>query len=246
MKRAVIVDDERLARQRVRTLLASHPEIEIAGQYESGRQALEALRDSPPDLLFLDIEMPGMDGFDLLEALAQTSPRVIFVTAHEEHALRAFEVHALDYLLKPVDDDRFHDAVRHALARAVPARGDIEAAIRRLRAAEPLRHLVVPEKGRLRIVPVEEIESIESEEKYVRVFSRHGAHLVRRAIGELETVLDVRHFLRVHRRAIVNVRAIDALVPALSGNYSAILKSGRRVSVSRRLRPRLRDLGLPV
>jgi two-component system LytT family response regulator len=246
MTRAVIVDDEPLSRQRIRTLLAGHPEIAMAGEYGSGREALQALREAPVDLLFLDIEMPGMDGFDLLEALAPTTPRVIFVTAHEEYALRAFEVHALDYLLKPVDDDRFHEALRHALARQIPSRQDLDAALRALRAAEPLRHLVVPEKGRLRVVPVEDIESIEAEEKYVRVHSCHGAHLLRRAIGDLENALDIRVFLRIHRCTIVNVRAIEALVPSLSGNYSVVLKSGRRVSVSRRLRPRLRELGLPV
>jgi two-component system, LytTR family, response regulator len=219
MIRAVIVDDERLARQRIRTLLVSHADIAIAGEYESGGKALAALERSPADLLFLDIEMPGMDGFDLLAALAQSSPRVIFVTAHEEHALRAFDVHALDYLLKPIDDDRFHEAVRHVVGRP----------------SEPLRHLVVPEKGRLRVVPVDEVESIEAEEKYVRVHSRYGAHLLRRAISDLERVLDSQRFVRIHRGAIVNARAI-----ATFRNDSVVLESGRQVPVSRRLQSRLR------
>ena len=246
MTRAVIVDDEPLARQRIRNLLAAHPDITIGGEYESGRQALAGLRQSPADLLFLDIEMPGMSGFDLLQELARSSPRVIFVTAHEEHALRAFEVHALDYLLKPVDDDRFHEAVRHVLSHEQPSPDVVDAALRALREAEPLRQIPVPEKGRIRLVPVDDVETIEAEEKYVRIVSRHGAYLVRRAIGELEGALDPRQFVRIHRRTIVNVRAIDALIPTLSGNYSVLLKSGRKVALSRRLRPRLRELGLPV
>jgi two-component system, LytTR family, response regulator len=225
--RAYIAEDEPLARDTVRQLLQAHPDIEVAGE-GWGPEVPAAVRALRPELLLLDIQMPGMDGFQVLEALgADVPPAVVFVTAHDAFAVRAFEVHAADYVLKPFTDARFHAAVRHALS--TPGRGPA--------VAEALSaRLVFRDRGRLEVVVCDEIDWIEAADYYASVHVGAASHLVRESLNDLERRLDPRRFVRVHRSAIVNVDRVKALQPHLRGDAVVILRDGTRVKLSRNRR----------
>jgi len=239
MLRAFIVDDEPSARDRLRDLLAAQRDVEIAGESEDVPGALAKIRESPPDVVFLDIQMPGADGFQLIEAVgARAMPAVVFVTAHEEHALRAFDVDAVDYLLKPFDADRFGTA----LARV---REEVE--VRQLRRAgerkKPLERLPLRSAGRVTFLRIDAIDWIDAAHNYVRIHGIDGhTHLVRGAISDLETRLDPERFVRIHRSTIVNVDRVRELELTTHGSYVAILEGGQRLAVSRSFRDRLPTL----
>jgi two-component system, LytTR family, response regulator len=224
--RALIVDDEPLARANIRILLARHPEIEIAGESGSGAEAIEQIRTTQPDLIFLDVQMPECDGFDILEMLgSQATPAVIFVTAYDEYALRAFEAGALDYLLKPFTDDRFDRAVSRAKEKLQQQR-------------KPER-VTVKQGNQVLFVRPEDIDWIEAADYYACLHVGTKSHLVRRSLADLEQDLDPTLFRRSHRSAIVNVRRLRALQLNRNGEYEALLENGASVPVSRRYRRQL-------
>ncbi|HET6204972.1 MAG TPA: response regulator [Planctomycetota bacterium] len=250
--RVLLVDDEPLARERLGTLLREEPDVEIVGECAGGREAIEAIRRERPDLVFLDVQMPEVDGFGVLEGLGgETAPAVIFVTAYEEHALRAFEVHALDYLLKPFDRRRFREALERARAR-VENRGT-EGFDGRLRALleclppRPLERFPVKAGGRIVFVRAEEIDFVEANGNYVRLRVGGKGHLLRETMASLEGRLDPARFVRIHRSTIVNLDRVRELEPLFHGDYAVRLRDGTRLTMSRGYRARLeRALGRPL
>lgn len=223
--RALIIDDERIARQELRRLLAAHPEVEIAGEARDGQEGLKLIPKLAPDLLFLDIQMPGMTGFDLLERLDDL-PQVIFTTAYDQYAIRAFEVNALDYLLKPV------------------APGRLAAALRRVRVqprSSRLERVFVKDGERCWIVGLADIGLLESEGNYTRLYFGNERPLIPRSLTSLEERLDPAVFFRAGRRHIVNLQWIEKVDTDVAGNLVVTLRGGRTVEMSRRQSARLRD-----
>jgi two-component system LytT family response regulator len=247
--RAMIVDDEPLARRRIRGLLAEAEGVEIVAECANGREAIQAIEASPPDLLFLDIQMPEVDGFDVLRAIgAGQVPVVIFVTAYDQFALRAFEAHALDYLLKPFDDERFEAALRRARERIRQQQGgDLDHRLRALLQEVRgdggyLRRLVVPTGNRSVFVRTEEIDWIEAERNYIRLHVSGKAHLLRENLGRMESALDPATFCRIHRSTIVNVDRIQAVESLFGGEYLVVLHDGTRLTSGRSYRRNLHAL----
>lgn len=240
--RAVLVDDEPLARERLRSLIgrAAVP-VTIAGEAESGRTAVPLIHEVRPDLLFLDVQMPGLDGFDVLDLLAPPRPHVVFVTAFDQYALRAFEVHALDYLTKPVSLDRLNGSL-HRIADLV-ARQAPDDALARLDAArqhEPLRRFTLQVGRRMRVAEPHEVAYFEARDKLVFARLTDGKEYPTHfTLQVLEERLDATEFLRVHRAFLVNVRTIREMTPWFSGTYQMRLDDGTEVPVSRR---RVRDV----
>jgi len=252
--RVLLVDDEPLALKRLRRLLAGERDVQVVDECSEGRAAAESIRRQAPDLVFLDIQIPELDGFQVLESLtAEQLPVVVFVTAYDEHALRAFDAHALDYLLKPVGRERFRESLERARGRVLERRaaGVVDA---RLLALHSERHspsgasercltrIAVKSDGRAIFVRADEIDWIEAADNYVRLHVGATSHLVRESLRTLETKLDRQLFLRVHRSAIVNVDAIRELQPWFHGDHVIILRSGTRLTCSRRYDERLRQM----
>jgi two-component system LytT family response regulator len=240
--RAVIVDDEPLARDSIRLLIERDPAVIIAGE-ATGSDAAALVTRTRPDIMFLDIQMPEVDGFALLEQIgAEAVPAIVFVTAYDRYALRAFEVHALDYLLKPFDDRRFAQALAHAKECARSSRrGETDARIAQLLderagAAAPARFLV-PVRDKTIVVDADEIDWIEAADYYVSLHvTRHGtvaSHLLRQTMEELEQRLDPRQFFRIHRSAIVNIDRVREIHPLFRGDCALVLADGRRLKLSR-------------
>lgn len=229
--RALIIDDERLARVELRRLLTQHPEIEIAGEARHAEEALKLARELSPDLLFLDIQMPGMTGFDLLERL-EDIPQVIFTTAYDEYALKAFEVNALDYVMKPIAPERLAAALARVRPRATVTDHP----------APRLQQVFVRDGERCWIVRLPDIYLLESEGNYARVYFRNERPLIRRSLNALEAQLDPAMFFRAGRNAILNLKWIERMDLAASGGIVATLRGGRSVEISRRQSARLREL----
>ena len=231
--RALVVDDEPLARRNLTVLLRRDPDIGSIAECGSGAEAIEAIREWKPDLVFLDVQMPECGGFDVLELLgADLSQPVIFVTAYDEYALRAFEAGALDYLLKPFDDARFGRALHRAkdkLAHYAP------------RPSQPARRLAVRSPGQLLFLNVSDIDWVEAASYYACVHVGSDTHVIRRTLSELERDLGEGQFIRIHRSIIVNVDRIRGLELQSGGEYEVVLESGARLRLSRRFRKRLQD-----
>ena len=248
--RTLIVDDEPLAREKIRTLLAEHTEIEVVDECGDGRAAVAAILERSPDLVFLDVQMPEMDGFAVLEAVgSQRTPVVVFVTAFDEYAVKAFEVRALDYLLKPFDRGRFEAALDRAKQRVRVERGDalarrIDGLLSELRGERGrwLEQLVVKARGRIFFVSVEEIERIEAAGNYVELHVGGDSHLVRGTLKGLEEKLDPARFVRVHRSHIISTRHIQELQPWFNGDYRIVLRSGAEITSGGSYRDTLREL----
>jgi two-component system LytT family response regulator len=246
--RALVVDDEPLARERVLTLLQQEADVEIVGECSDGAQAVSAIQQHAPDLVFLDVQMPGCDGFEVIQNVGtDRMPMVIFVTAYDQYALRAFEVHALDYLLKPFGKERFRATLRHAREGLERRRaGDLG---RRLLALvhdvkpEPPRvdRLVVKSGGRVFFLRTDEIDWIEAAGNYVRLHLGSENHLFRETMNRMESRLDSRRFARIHRSRIVNTERIKELQPWFNGDYVVILRDGTRLMLSRGYREKLQD-----
>lgn len=240
--RTLIVDDEPLARENLRLRLADHADVTVVAECSGGEAAVAAIGELKPDLVFLDVSMPDLDGFGVLERLAGDDPPVIiFVTAHDQFALDAFRVHALDYLLKPFADDRFEAAlaeVRKRLAQAPRADGTEGWEVSGL-AAGPADRLVVKSGGRLLLVPVAEIRWIEGCGDYARIHAGAKPRLLRRTLQDLTDLLDARRFVRVNRSAIVNLDLISDLVPCSRGEYMVRLVGGGEVKLTRTYRGQL-------
>jgi two-component system LytT family response regulator len=244
--RTVIADDEPLARERIRTLLAEEPDIEIVAEAANGPEAVEAVQQNAPDLLFLDVQMPGLDGFGVIEQLEGGHlPSIVFVTAYDEYALQAFEVHALDYLLKPFNRTRFQKTLRrareHVLGRTNGGLSrELVSLLESLRS--PRKHLdriVIRNAGRVVFLPTSEIDWVEAAGNYVKIYAGKEHHVLRETLKNLEQRLDPNDFVRVHRSTILNVRRIRELQPLFHGDYLAILNDGTRITCSRSFSPRL-------
>ncbi|MFL5518724.1 MAG: LytR/AlgR family response regulator transcription factor [Gemmatimonadales bacterium] len=245
--RVLIVDDERPARQKLRRFVAADPDVEAVFEAPDGVQALELIRSESPDLVLLDIAMPGVDGFGVVEALDQAErPHVVFVTAYDQYAVRAFDAHAVDYVLKPFDAEQFGRALARAKA-AVAGRQDreerrrLERALADVRRDRPqrLERLLVELDGRAVLLPVGQVERIEAAKNYVTVFAGEARYRLRTTLDRLEERLDPRAFVRVHRSTIVRVDRVSELQPWSHGDYVVILQGGARVRLSRRYRDRL-------
>jgi len=248
--RVLIVDDEPLARERIRTLLSEDTGFEVAGEAGDGATAAQAIMALNPDLVFLDVQMPGSDGFDVIDAVGPDKmPFVVFVTAYDRYALRAFDVHALDYLLKPFDRERFRQALLRAhqqLAKADGPGSDIE---RRLAAiVNDLRppkaktdRFVVKSGGRIFFVRTSEIDWIEAAGNYVKLHVGNDSHLIRETMNAVEGKLSPELFVRIHRCHIVNIEQVRELQPWFNGEYVVFLKSGTRLTLSRGYRERLQE-----
>jgi two-component system, LytTR family, response regulator len=247
----LIIDDEALAREAIRSLIALDPTLEVVGEVEDGGRAIQVIDGLRPDLLFLDVQMPEVDGFDVLQELAERGiklPVTIFVTAYDEYALRAFEAHALDYLLKPIREERFKDAVAAAKSRisadrdsqaadqlaSLLARGD-------LLARRPTR-LPVKLEGRIVLVRLDQVEWIESEGNYVRLHLSDRSYLLRDTMSAIEVKLDPDQFARIHRCAIININRIEYLRPWFTGEYIVRMQSGKELTLTRSYRDNLRRL----
>jgi two-component system LytT family response regulator len=234
--RTVIVDDEPLARTNLTALLRLHPEIEIVAECGSGWDALSVIRTSKPDLVFLDVQMPECDGFDVIEMLGGDAPCLIFVTAYDRYALRAFEVGALDYLLKPFDNARFERTLERAKDRLAFAKN----------AQQAKQSFVIKAAGQVSFVAASEIDWIEAADYYVSLHVGAKTHLLRRSMAELEQELDEDAFCRIHRSAIVKLEKVRRLELNESGEYDVLLRNGAKLRLSRRYRKELQSrLGIP-
>ena len=262
--RVLIADDEEPARASLQLLLEADPNVELVRACSDGPATVAAILETSPDLVFLDVQMPGMDGFQVLDRLGpERTPLVVFVTAYSSHAIRAFEVHALDYLLKPFDDERFARTLAHAKAQI--RQGQALEMARRLATmldtvrgpsltplpgtlmmppAGPhyLERIAIKSANRVSFLPVPQIEWIEAQDYYAEIHAGGQEHLLREPLKELEDRLDPHSFVRIHRSIIVNVAFIDSLEPDGSGSLTVVMKSGAHLKSSRAYRERLRNL----
>lgn len=244
----LIADDERLSRSRLRRLLSSDPELNIVGECGSGKQALDFLDSRPADLLFLDIQMPELDGFSLLDSLKpEQMPCTIFVTAYDDYALRAFEVHAFDYLLKPFDEKRLFDCVKRAKSylsrgRAGEDRERLKSKLDALGKPDRYRDRMAVRNGEsVLLMRTDQIDWIEAADNYVYLHCGQETHAIRETMNCLERTLDPSRFIRIHRSSIVNLDRIKSLQPWFRGDYRVILSNGVQLTLSRGYRQNLQD-----
>ncbi|HZH91968.1 MAG TPA: LytTR family DNA-binding domain-containing protein [Pyrinomonadaceae bacterium] len=248
--RTLVVDDEPLARERIKRLLAAETDLELVGECAEGREAVAAIHALKPDLVFLDIQIPELDGFGVLKAVnVARMPAVIFVTAYDRYALQAFDVNALDYLLKPYNRERFRKAVERARAQlSNGAAGELNERLLSLLEnfkTEPQRHLerlMIKSSGRVFFLRAEELDWIEADGNYLRVHVGRESHLIRETMNRLASKLDPDKFLRIHRSTLVNIERIKELQPLFSGDYVVILRDGKQLTLSRSYRDKLLEL----
>ncbi|HEX3891184.1 MAG TPA: LytTR family DNA-binding domain-containing protein [Terracidiphilus sp.] len=245
MIRAVIADDEVLARQKLRLLLRAESDVDIVGECATAAETIQLVRATGPDLLFLDIRMPDMDGFDIAGSLAldQSSvlPQIILTTAYDQYAVRAFEIHAVDYLLKPFTAERLRSAVQRVRDHAALVGLKTNTALNQEGSTYTTR-MVFKSRGRILFLPVDEIRWIAAEENYVRICAGNESHLLRDTMARLETRLDPNVFLRVHRSSIVNLHYVKEVKNQSDGESLVVLKSGEQVAMSRSYRARIYKL----
>jgi two-component system LytT family response regulator len=242
--RAVIVDDEELARQVLREFVAAHSEIEIIAECANGFEAVKIVTEQKPDLMFLDIQMPKLDGFEVLELIGRDTA-VVFVTAYDSYAIKAFEVHAVDYLLKPFGADRFEASLKRAkerlagkLPEAAPSATDLAVAARP--PAQFLDRIAVRDGTRVFIIPIAKLEYAEAQDDYVALAAEGKKHLKQQTISSLESALDPQRFMRIHRSYIVNLERVARVEPYGKDSHVAVLASGIQLPVSRAGYARLR------
>jgi two-component system LytT family response regulator len=238
----LVVDDEAPARRKILRLLRSEPDVQVVGEADSGESAIAAIEQHQPDLVFLDVQMPGADGFDVVRGIAGNGdarmPRIVFVTAHDRYALRAFEVHAFDYLLKPVAEDRFRLVLRRARAQQAESgvstsrlRGLIDQVLRERGFAE---RLLIREDARAFFISVREISWIEADRNYLAVHCGAKTHTLRATLDSIESTLDPKLFARINRGSLVRLDAIRELLPWFHGEYKVVLHNGTELRWSRR------------
>lgn len=247
MINVVIVDDEPLARERLRDLAAVHPDVAILAESGDGRDAVTTIEQLEPDLIFLDVQMPEFDGFEVLEQLApRRRPEVVFVTAYDSYAMQAFAVNAVDYLLKPIDPRRFHEAVdrvRRRLAEPGTGTAELSRLLTELRQIRGYPQRIAARRGSaVAMVAVDDIHWIEARGNYARLHVDQESHLVREPLKSLEARLDPARFTRIHRGTIVNLSRIATVEPYFHGEYIVTLKNGTRLTSSRTMSPRFRSL----
>jgi two-component system LytT family response regulator len=257
--RTLVVDDEPVARARVLSLLRNETDIEVVGECSNGPQAVSVIEATAPDLVFLDVQMPEMDGFALARTLGRDMPAVVFVTAYDEYALQAFEIHALDYLLKPFSAERFKSALTHVrqhIAKRQAAAGGRQLATLLPPMQQPAPdqerrerrdRLVIKSSGRIYFVRIQDIDWCEASGNYVRLHIGQQTHMVRGTMSHLESQLDAAQFVRIHRSAIVNVERIQELRSSFNGEYLITLNDKTRLTLSRGYRDGLQArLGKPL
>lgn len=248
--RALIIDDEPLAREKVRGFLESESDIEVLAECRDGKEALEALDEHKPDLVFLDVQMPELDGFEVLSNVdAGDLPTVIFTTAYDQYALKAFDVHAVDYLLKPFDRERFQQALGRARGEIErrqigDMRGQLEALLEHVaeRRPKPPQRLVIKSSGRVVFLKVDDIDWVDAAGNYVKLHAGGDSHLLRETMSRLEERLDSSKFIRIHRSTIVNIECIKELQQQFHGDYLVVLKSGQRLTLSRSYREKIQQM----
>lgn len=249
--RVLLVDDEPLSRQLLRELLCAEPDVQVAGECGDGLQAVQAIRADRPDVVFLDVQMPGMDGFAVVQAVGpEHMPAVVFATAYDQYALRAFDASALDYLLKPFEEERVRRAVARVRERLGGHGAGSAALVQQLSSLlgrlpperRTLRRVVVQDGDRAYFVPVEQIDWIQAEGKHVRLHCGARSHLARESIGALERRLDPEHFLRVHRSSIVRIDRVQEVHPWFKGDFLLTLPGGARVTTGGSYREGVRAL----
>ncbi|TFW16687.1 LytR/AlgR family response regulator transcription factor [Duganella callida] len=240
--RIIIVDDEMLARGVVREYLAAHADVEVVAECANGFEAVKAITELAPDLVFLDIQMPKLDGFEVAE-LAGSKTRYIFATAYDQYAIRAFEFHALDYLLKPFSQQRFDQALAHARANSGKG-GDVVAQMVREASTrhKPLGRVLIRDGAKVHVISADKIEHIEAQDDYVQIRSEGKSYLKNQRLAELEEQLDGEQFLRIHRSWIVNIAFVERIEQATKDSHVAILRDGSRVPVSRSGYQRIRTV----
>jgi two-component system, LytTR family, response regulator len=243
--RALVVDDEDLPRRRVSGLVNGHADLTLVAEASDGAGALDTILAEKPDIVFLDIQMPELDGFEVVAALDDALPAIVFVTAYDEYALRAFEVGAFDYLLKPVTQERFDAAVARVVSR-VSAHAEVtlvrDLASNALRARGFLTRFVARRGSRHYLVPLHDVDWLESDRNYVRIHAPGTTHLVRQTMKQIEARLDPQKFVRVHRSTIVAIDRITALESRPHGEYEIVLRDGARLASSRSYTERVREL----
>ncbi len=252
--RTVIADDELLARKFIRRMLKQDPEVEIVAECGNGAEAVAVIRKEKPDLVFLDVQMPEMNGFAVLDVVKLDHlPEIIFTTAYESYAIRAFELHALDYLLKPFDQVRFKAALKYAKERFQSHRDEekqlqIGTLLESIRAQQQyLDRVVIRADGRITFLQTREIDWLEADDKYVHLHTGKGTRMVRQTLSAMEEQLDPGKFVRVHRSTMVNTDRIKELQPLFNGEHSLILEDGTRLTVSRKYKDKLFELlGAPL
>jgi two-component system LytT family response regulator len=239
--RVLIVDDEHLARAVLREHLAAHTDVEIVGECANGFEAVKAIAELAPELVFLDIQMPKLDGFEVVE-LAGNAPQYVFVTAYDQFALRAFEVHAIDYLMKPFSAARLAQALVHARGRA-PEPGRVQALVEDARERHrPLERILIRDGARVHVVPSSEVDYIEAQDDYVQIAAGGRRYLKNQRLASLETQLDPALFLRIHRSWIVNLGAVVRIEPTGRDSHCAVLRGDVRVPISRSGYQKIREL----
>jgi two-component system LytT family response regulator len=243
MIHAILADDEVLARQKLRQLLRDERDVEVVGEGASALETIELVRSTKADLLFLDIKMPGMDGFDVIGALstnkAAPMPAIVFTTAYDQYALRAFEVHAVDYLLKPFTPERLRAAIQRVRERAMMRSASEDAAAPGETGPDPTTRIVFKSRGRILFLPVADIRWVAAEENYVRLCTGAETHLLRETMAHLEARLDPQMFLRVHRSFIVNLNYVKEVRTELDGESVVVMVDGQKIAMSRGYRSRI-------
>jgi two-component system LytT family response regulator len=249
--RVIIADDEPLARERLRCFLAEEPEVEIIAECADGDQTVHAVEKMLPDLLFLDVQMPRLNGFEVLEALSpEALPEIIFATAHDEHAIRAFEVNALDYLLKPCTEERFRKAMQRARAQCqkrdgAAAQTNVGALLAHLRAQAPgAGRILVKSPERIVFLKPEEIDHVEAAGNYVVLHAGKERHILRETMAAMEARLAASGFMRVSRSIILNLSRVREVQPSVAGHFSVLLRNGSRLDMTcslRELQEKMRD-----
>lgn len=246
MSKVIIIDDEPLARSIVKEYLQKYPELELAQECNDGLQGLKAIQDHDPDLIFLDIQMPKINGFEMLE-LIDDPPAVIFTTAFDEYAIKAFETHAIDYLLKPFDQNRFDKAVQKWISQKNISSEQNTQELLEAASQSPAQsqRIVVKNGSKIKIIPVQDVFYLEAADDYVKIHTKEGYFLKNKTMNHFEQVLDTNHFVRSHRSYIVNIQQITRIDPYEKDNHVAVLRSGAKVPVSRNGYVKLRQvLGL--
>ena len=243
----LVIDDEPLARTRMKRMLQNIGNIEIAGECANGRQAVEQIPKIKPDVLLLDVQMPEMNGFQVLESLGKNMPYVIFVTAYDQYAIQAFEVYALDYLLKPFNENRLERALirarkQVALENQTGFSDQLTALVKELKGEPHLDRLVIKDERKIWFVPIDSIDWIEADGKYVLVHAGKEAHLLRESLTALETKLNPKKFTRIHRSSIVNIERIKEMQPWFHGDYRIVLDNGKELILSRTYRKKFQEL----
>ena len=231
----IIIDDEPLARSIIREYLQNHPELTLIAECNDGFEGVKAIQQLQPDLIFLDIQMPKINGFEMLE-LIEEPPAVIFTTAYDEFAIKAFESHAIDYLLKPFSQDRFDKAISkwRQTEGSLPVKDQLAPLLETVSNSPAEHHRVVVKlSGKIRIIPIEEIQFLEAADDYVKVHTKEGAFLKNKTMGHFERVLNKNQFVRTHRSFMLNITEITRIDPYEKDGHLAILKSGARVPVSK-------------